>query len=396
MPMTSSHKSTNMPTNLLKENQRNSRHNTRVAVALSGGVDSSVAAALLVDQGFDVIGMMMRLWSEPGTENENRCCAPDAIAQARRVADKLQIPFYVIDAQDSFYNQVVQYFIDGYTQGITPNPCLTCNRHVRWELLLNHALAFEAEFMATGHYARIQKKSGRFQLLRAIDKNKDQSYVLHVLNQQQLSQSMFPLGEFTKTGVRKMAAEFGLPVADRLESQDLCFLGSGNYREFLLRNSNKELEPGLIFDSKGNILGEHNGLAMYTIGQRRGLGLSSPTPLYVLDKDIKRNALVVGSKGNLGKNRLYVKDMNWISIDPPEIPIPVQVKVRYKAKEESATVHPGLNGQTEVHFEHQVPSITPGQAAVFYDGEICLGGGIIESADRLEYMEGYKCAEDSR
>lgn len=385
---TSSRQSTNMPTNLHTENQRNSRLNTRVAVALSGGVDSSVAAALLVDQGFDVIGMMMKLWSEPGIERGNRCCTPDAMTQARRVADKLQIPFYAIDAQDTFYNHVVRHFIDGYAQGITPNPCLACNKHVRWDFLLNHALAFEAEFLATGHYARIKNKSGRFQLLRAVDKNKDQSYVLHVLNQKQLSKTLFPLGEFTKTEVRKMAAEFELPVAERQESQDLCFLGNGNYREFLMRNLNKEFKPGLIFDSKGKIIGEHKGLAMYTIGQRRGLGLSSPTPLYVLEKDIKRNALVVGSKGNLGKNRLFVKDMNWVSIYPPEFPIPVQVKVRYKAMEESATIHPGLNGQTQVHFVHDVQSITPGQAAVLYDGEICLGGGIIESADRVEYMEG--------
>ena len=362
------------------ENSHTQRH--RVVVAMSGGVDSSVAAALLVDQGFEVIGMMLRLWSEPGTGNKNRCCTPDAMAQARRVAAQLGIPFYAIDAQEPFYHQVVQYFIDGYTQGITPNPCLVCNRHIRWEFLLNHALAFGAQYMTTGHYARLREVSGRIQLLKAVDKSKDQSYVLHVLNREQLSRALFPLGEYSKKEVRQLAQQFNLPVADRPESQDLCFLGESDYRDFLKRNSLQNNNSGLVKNNNGEILGEHDGLAMYTIGQRRGLGLSSPEPLYVLDKDTLSNDLIVGTKEELKQHKLSVRDLNWISIETPIKPIRAQVKIRYKSSEEWAEITPGENGYAEVHFDHKIMGITPGQAAVFYDQEICIGGGIIQAPEK--------------
>ena len=355
--------------------------NPRVVVAMSGGVDSSVAAALLVEQGFDVIGMMLRLWSEPGMQSANRCCTPDAMAQAKRVAAQLGIPFYAIDAQEPFYNQVVQFFIDGYTKGITPNPCLMCNRYIRWDFLLNHALAFGADFMATGHYARLQHKSGRIQLLKAVDDSKDQSYVLHVLNQEQLSKAQFPLGVYTKEEVRQLAKKFDLPVAERPDSQDLCFLGNGDYREFLLRNVKDFINGGLIHNSQGEVIGKHDGLAMYTIGQRRGLGLSSPSPLYVIEKDIERNVLIVGSKEDLHQRKLLAKDVNWVSIEPPTSPLHAQVKIRYKAKTEWASIYPAESGYTELIFDHKISSITPGQAAVFYDNEICLGGGIIDASE---------------
>jgi tRNA-specific 2-thiouridylase len=348
---------------------------------MSGGVDSSVAAALLVEQGYDVIGVMLRLWSEPDTNVVNRCCSPEAMALAKHVCAQIGIPFYAIDAQNVFYNQVVQYFIDGYTQGITPNPCLRCNRHVRWEFLLNHALAFGSQFMATGHYARLKQNTNRIQLLKAVDRNKDQSYVLHVLNQEQLAKAIFPLGEFSKTEVRQLAKKYDLPVAERPESQDLCFLGDGDYRKFLERNSTLVQNPGSILNTRGEILGTHNGLAMYTIGQRRGLGISSQFPLYVLEKDQARNALVVGSKDELGKNKLWVSSVNWVSIEPPAQTIHANVKIRYKSREESAIIKPMDDETVEVKFDQAVKSITPGQAAVFYQDEICLGGGIIEARD---------------
>jgi tRNA-specific 2-thiouridylase len=358
--------------------KENHAHPARVVVAMSGGVDSSVAAALLVEQGFEVIGMMMRLWSEPGRGNQNRCCTPDAMAQAKHVAAHLGIPFYAIDAQEPFYNHVVQYFIEGYTRGVTPNPCLVCNRQIRWEFLLNHASAFGAHYMATGHYARIREDSGRKLLLRATDKKKDQSYVLHVLNQNQLSKAIFPLGEYSKKEVRQLAKDFDLPVADRPDSQDLCFLGNDDYREFLRRNTSAGQKAGLVRTKQGEILGEHKGLAMYTIGQRKGLGLSSPKALYVLEKNLHRNELIVGDKEDLCQERLSVREVNWISIGPPSQPIRAQVKIRYTAPEVWAVIKPGENGYTDVHFDHKIVGITPGQAAVFYDKEICLGGGIIQ------------------
>jgi tRNA-specific 2-thiouridylase len=350
---------------------------TRVVVAMSGGVDSSVAAALLVEQGYEVVGMMMRLWSEPGKGNQNRCCTPDAMAQAKRVAAQLQIPFYAIDAQEPFYNIVVQYFIDGYTNGVTPNPCLVCNRQIRWEFLLNHASAFGAQYMATGHYARLRDDSGRIQLLKAADKGKDQSYVLHVLNQEQLSKALFPLGEYSKKEVRQLAQQFDLPVADRPESQDLCFLGDGDYRDFLKRNTSPAFNSGLVKNTSGEILGEHNGLANFTIGQRKGLGLSSSEPLYIIEKEFQRNELIVGRRDDLKEDELSVGELNWSSVEPPQEPIRAQVKIRYKSNAEWATIKPGENGYAEVHFDHKIVGITPGQAAVFYDDEICLGGGII-------------------
>ncbi|MCL4270294.1 MAG: tRNA 2-thiouridine(34) synthase MnmA, partial [Anaerolineales bacterium] len=255
----------------------------KVVVAMSGGVDSSVAAALLKEQGYDVTGMMMRLWSEPGKEDSNRCCTPDSMAQARRVAAKLDIPFYVVDAKDVFRETVVQYFLDGYANGETPNPCLLCNRQIRWTFLLNHALALGAEYMATGHYVRRQTMDdGRSELWRAVDHSKDQSYVLHVLTQEKLKHALFPVGDYPKPEIRAIAERYGLPTASRKDSQDLCFLAGEDYRNFLQRNTPDILTPGNIETPDGKVIGQHNGLANYTIGQRKGLGVASPVPLYVI------------------------------------------------------------------------------------------------------------------
>jgi tRNA-specific 2-thiouridylase len=363
--------------NILKS--RKAKKGQRVVVAMSGGVDSSVAAAVLVEQGYEVIGMMMRLWSEPGTEAYNRCCTPEAMALARRVAAKLEIPFFAVDARQVFHERVVNYFIDGYLQGITPNPCLVCNREIRWEFLLKHALELGADTMATGHYTRLRRhKAGKVQILRAVDKAKDQSYVLHVLGQAQLSHAMFPLGEYTKPQIRQMARDYGLPVAERADSQDLCFLGNGDYRTFLKRNAPQVVEPGPIVTREGRILGEHQGLAFYTIGQRKGFGIAAPYPLYVLDKDKGNNTLIVGKKEELGGTELFTGNTNWVSGEVPGKAFWAQVKIRYQAQEAWGRVTPMEEGRTHVLFERPLRDITPGQAAVFYDGEVCLGGGIIE------------------
>jgi len=352
---------------------------------MSGGVDSSVTAALLKEQGYNVIGMMMRLWSEPGSEAENRCCTIDAMNLARRMAAQLEIPFYAVDVKDVFRETVVQYFIDGYRQGITPNPCLVCNMHIRWDFLLNRALALGADFMATGHYARLRSAvsgqppadSRSIQLLKAVDDHKDQSYVLHVLKQDKFKHALFPLGDYTKPQVRELARKFELPVAERSDSQDLCFLGNGTYAEFLERNAPDVNQPGAMINSKGEEIGQHRGLAYYTIGQRRGLGIASPEPLYVIQKDILKNAIVIGPRESLGSNQLNARDVNWIAGQPPKKPFRAQIKIRYKAQPAWGSVTPKGNNGFHIEFDEQLRDITPGQAAVIYDSDVCLGGGII-------------------
>jgi len=351
---------------------------TKVIVAMSGGVDSSVAAALLKEQGYDVIGMMMRLWSEPGKEESNRCCTPDSMAQARRVAAILDIPFYVIDAKDVFRETVVEYFLDGYARGETPNPCLICNRKIRWTFLLDHALALGAEYMSTGHYVRIRRdENGKSELLRAVDRSKDQSYVLHVLGQDKLKHALFPVGDYTKPEIRWIAEKHGLPTASRKDSQDLCFLAGEDYRNFLKRNAAEMLKPGEIVTRDGRLLGEHNGLANYTIGQRKGLGVDSPVPLYVLGKNIGNNTLVVGTQDELGSTELTAYDVSWVSDESPAEPFRADVKIRYTAKEAEALVVPMEGNQVQVRFDAPQRDVTAGQAAVFYQGDRLIGGGLI-------------------
>ena len=351
------------------------------AVAMSGGVDSSVAAALLVEQGYTVIGMMLRLWSEQDAERDNRCCTPDAMAMARRVAAQLSIPFYVLDARQYFYEHVVTAFINDYTHNLTPNPCIACNRSVRWDFLLHQARAAGADFLATGHYARIhQDQDGSLQLYRGVDSAKDQSYVLHVLTQQQLKQALFPLGGYTKGEVRQIARRLALPVAERPDSQDLCFVGAArDYRQFLTRHAPQTIIPGEIHDLQGNLLGYHQGLANFTIGQRKGLRLSSPTPLYVLEKDSANHRVIVGTRDQTAKEDLYATKVNWIAGEPPAQPMQVMAKVRYHAQDVACRVKNIGTDSFELEFTTPVRDITPGQAAVLYNGEVCLGGGIISN-----------------
>jgi tRNA-specific 2-thiouridylase len=352
---------------------------SKIVVALSGGVDSSVAAALLKQQGHDITGMMLRLWSEVGREDTNRCCSPDSMALARRVAAKLDIPFYVVDAKDIFRQTIVKYFLDGYGAGRTPNPCLPCNRLIRWEFLLSHALDMGAEYLATGHYVRIRKdERGKMQILRAVDRAKDQSYILHVLTQDKLARALFPVGEYPKPEVRELARNFDLPTASRTDSQDLCFLAGEDYRGFIHRNAPYLAIPGPIRTRTGETLGEHTGLADYTIGQRKGLGIFFPVPLYVIAKDPFHNTLIVGLQDELGSRECAVTDMNWVSGEPPTAPFRAEVKTRYTATYAWAEVKLLEAGERAVvNFDSSVRDITPGQAAVFYAGDIVLGGGMI-------------------
>jgi tRNA-specific 2-thiouridylase len=353
----------------------------RVVVAMSGGVDSSVAAALLVEQGYDVVGMMMRLWSEEtfGGGLHNRCCTPDQMADARRIASKLGIPFYVLDTKAVFRNTIVEFFIEQHRQGVTPNPCLECNRHIRFRHLLENALALDADYLATGHYARVSADdSGRFVLRKAVDEHKDQSYVLSVLGQEQLKHALFPVGDYTKPEARQIAERFGLPTASKKDSQDLCFIGDNNYRRFLSDYAPEVMTPGPIVRSNGEIIGQHHGLANYTIGQRKGLGVSSLEPLYVIAMNPYRNALVVGTAIELGQSSLTAQRVNWVSGEAPVQSFRADVKIRYKASPVPAWIEPLPGERFAAQFDEPLRDITPGQGAVIYEGDRVLGGGIIE------------------
>lgn len=355
--------------------------NNRVVVAMSGGVDSSVAAALLQEQGYEVTGMMMHLWSEAGREDTNRCCTTDSLAVAREVATKLGMPFLTVDAREAFRSCVVGTFLEGYAAGETPNPCLTCNRMIRWGLLLEQALAVGADTLATGHYVRLRRtEDGQVEMLRAVDRKKDQSYVLHLLDQDQLQRSLFPVGGLPKAEIRRLAQAYGLSAAQQPDSQDLCFLSGNDYRDFLKRNLPETFRPGEICNLNGKVLGSHQGLANYTIGQRKGLGLTSPRPWYVIRKDVEHNRLIVGEMEDLGSSELTARAVNWISGTAPRRAFRAQVKVRYTAREVPAEVMPIDDGRTcRVVFEEPVLMVTPGQAAVFYNGDVVLGGGTISA-----------------
>jgi tRNA-specific 2-thiouridylase len=352
---------------------------SRIVVALSGGVDSAVAAAFLVEQGYEVVGVMLRLWVEPGSSEEqsNRCCTPEAVDRARRIAAQLDIPFYLVNAEAEFKARVVDYMVAEYGAGRTPNPCVCCNRTVRFGFLLNRALALGAGFLATGHYARVQQIGGRYRLLRGLDSHKDQSYFLHALSQEQLAHVLFPLGELTKEEVRAVARDRDLPVAEQPESQDLCFLADGDYRRFLQRHAPHLFRPGPIRGTSGRVLGQHKGLPAYTIGQRKGLEISAAEPLYVLAIDPAENALVVGNAAELGRDECMVAGMRYIDGELPTVPFNATAQIRYRAHPSAVVVTPLPEGRVLARFTTPQRDITPGQFLVLYEGEMVLGGGTI-------------------
>ncbi|MBU0495084.1 MAG: tRNA 2-thiouridine(34) synthase MnmA [Chloroflexi bacterium] len=350
----------------------------RIAVALSGGVDSSVVAALLVEAGHEVIGVMMRLWASYGADAAaNRCCTPEAVEVSSQVCAMLNIPFHVVDFQEPFRRAVVEPFCAEYAAGRTPNPCVVCNRTIKFDALLRWAFDAGADHLATGHYARVTWDGEHYHLWRGVDKAKDQSYMLHRLGQRELPHVIFPLGEWTKPQVREMARQRGLPAADRPESQEICFVPGRDYRDFLREQTPDAFRPGPIVHLDGRVLGQHAGLPAYTVGQRGGLGIAWAHPLYVVRLDPARNALVVGPDAALWQREVWVSDVSYVAGEPLLGPVRVTAKVRYLAPAAPARLEPLTDAEARLTFDEPQRAITPGQAAVFYDGDEVLGGGII-------------------
>jgi tRNA-specific 2-thiouridylase len=367
-----------------------------VAVAMSGGVDSSTVAAVLLQQGRPVVGLTMQLWNQRRLPElqadgpaQHRCCSLDDVYDAKRVAQHLSFPHYVVNFEEQFEQRVVRPFVEQYLAGRTPIACTNCNTDVKFEPLLRMARQIGAERLATGHYARIRKeeRTGRYQLLRARDDSKDQSYFLWGLTQEQLSRSEFPLGELTKEEVRQLARNVNLPVAEKPESMELCFVPNGNYVQFIHAYAREDSKPlqdtaGDIVTEDGTVLGRHSGVHNYTIGQRKGLGFTAGKPIYVLAIDTKKNRVIVGEDDALRATTLEIENVNWVSVAEPQAPLRAQVKIRHKHEPADATVEalPGLSAR--IAFDTPQRAITPGQAAVIYDGDVVLAGGWIQQSHK--------------
>lgn len=353
----------------------------RVVVAMSGGVDSSVAAALLLEEGYEVIGMTMQLWSQADERTPGGCCSLETIQDARQVAERLGIPFYVVNFRDVFEKKVINYFTAEYLQGRTPNPCIACNRHIKFAALMEKALALEADYLATGHYARViySPERQRYLLLKGEDERKDQSYVLYNLTQEQLAHTLFPLARYTKEEIRTKAAALHLKVADKPESQEICFVPDNNYKNFLReRLGLKAFPPGDFVNLQGEVIGRHRGLPFYTVGQRKGLGLALGYPAYVVALDPEHNRVVVGREDEVFRPGLYAREHNFIAVPALTAAMEVQVKIRYSAVPAAAVISPLEDGRVRVMFAKPQRAATPGQAVVYYQGDMVVGGGTID------------------
>lgn len=357
-----------------------------VVVAMSGGVDSSVAAGILKEQGYNLIGITIKTYNyeDIGIQNEHSCCSLEGINDARTVAAKLGFPHYVIDFTKEFYREVINYFIKDYLDGRTPNPCVICNRKIKWEALIKKAISLGADYIATGHYARVKfdEKRGRYILMRGVDASKDQSYALWGLTQESLSKTIFPLGELTKQEVRELAQKYGLKIAHKPESFEICFVPDNDYTKFLEKNveglSERVKNGDIVMD--GKVIGKHRGYPFYTIGQRKGLGVALGYPVYVIGIDPERNIIEVGPEEKLYHNALVAGNINLISVDRIENGMRVVAKIRYSDEGSPAILDNYGDGKVLVKFEEPKRAITPGQSVVFYDGDVVVGGGIIEKA----------------
>lgn len=377
----------------------------KAIVAMSGGVDSSVAVYLLQKQGFDVVGLSFELWDRRDLESSNVCCSVETINLAKSVANKLGIEHFTVDVRDAFYKHVIEDFCESYIKGLTPNPCILCNKYIKFDFLIKKAAELGADIIATGHYARTVERrtsdvgrekqttnngsllygrradestSRRFLLKKGVDPKKDQSYVLYVMKQEELARTVFPLGEMKKEETRNIAKELGLVNALRAESQEICFVGDDKYGNFIKSFSPEALQPGPIVDTSGKIVGRHKGIAFYTIGQRKGLGISSLKPRYVAEIDRQGNTIVIGSRNDAMRKSFKVNRLNWISINNLSGPIRAHVKMRSTMQEKIATISPFTDNSVKVEYDEIQWAPASGQSAVFYDGDLVIGGGIIE------------------
>jgi tRNA-uridine 2-sulfurtransferase len=361
---------------------------TRVIVGMSGGVDSSVTAYLLKQQGYDVVGIFMKNWDD--TDENGVCTADIDYEDVRNVCDQIGIPYFAVNFEKQYWDKVFTYFLEEYKAGRTPNPDVMCNKEIKFKAFLDHALTIGADYVATGHYARVVYKDGEYKMLRGVDENKDQTYFLNQLNQQQLAKTMFPLGEIPKPEVRKIAAEANLATAKKKDSTGICFIGERNFKEFL--SSYLPAQKGEMQTFDGKVMGMHDGLMYYTIGQRHGLGIGgSGEPWFVAGKDLKRNVLYVVQgfhNEKLYSEKLTATHVSWVSDNAPKEPFTCTAKFRYRQADTEVTVHPIDEDNVEVVFAEKVRAIAPGQAVVFYDGDVCLGGATIDKAfkDNEELM----------
>jgi tRNA-specific 2-thiouridylase len=350
----------------------------KVVIGMSGGVDSSVGAYLLKEAGYDVVGITMKVWQDDAIEErEGGCCSLSSVEDARRVADKVDIPFYVMNFKEPFKKKVIDYFIDDYMKGRTPNPCIACNRYIKFDELLRKSQALGAKYVATGHYAKIEKHGDRYLLIRSDDDHKDQTYALYNMTQYQLEHTLMPCGSYSKDRIREIAKEIGLRVHNKKDSEEICFIPDNNHGGYIEEKLPGKVRPGNFVDKRGNILGRHKGIVYYTIGQRKGLGIALGRPMFVIDINPFKNEVVLGDNEDIFKTELLARDLNFIPFDNLTSEMEVEAKIRYSAKPAKAKIIPEGNA-VRVVFQEKQRAITKGQSVVFYNGNIVVGGGVIE------------------